>query len=522
MSEKLLEMSEVDAVMQFAQGLAIMDQFGIYSPWLQNQMLNGLNNNAKIPTLQKIKDALSSYKQSAPELQSYMEFMQKFDMLFARTMMSYVNTLSFDLQIVCKNAFTQSDYESGEFVADKQAIYKFLDSFDYMAEFRKMALEVMRHEVVFAWFRKTKWGNKGMKATLQLLPQNRCLLTGYWEKGLLFDFDMNYFLQPGVDIEGYDPAFKKYFNNVFGGNQNVLSYQPTTPLKTHDGTFAMWTQTSPEDGSACFKFDTSNFNTTPFLAPYMKDVLRNDEIAALQYNKDMASAYAILAGEIRLFDNAKSGTKSDQFAINPKTLGAFMSKVKQGLNEQFKAVAMPTENTKMYQYTDSNTGMYSNNTATVAGLGSGVSRVLYSSDRMSNAELQYAAENDYNTMKPLYSQFNNFLEFWANKLTKKYKFKFILDGCGYSFDRDKRFDKLIKLADKGIVLNSSAYASALGMRPMDFDYSLSEGKYGDMQSKLSMLLNANTMKDGGAGGAPRKEATDLTDSGEMSREGLED
>lgn len=187
MAEKLLNQEQVEAVIQFAQGLWASEKYGYYSPWMSNQNLNNLNNNPLVPTYDKIVEALTSYKQSATNLQSYMEFMQKFDMIFARTLMSYVNVLSFDLTITCKNAFTQADYESVEYAEDKKRLYKFLDNFDYKAEFRKMLIEMMRHEVVFTWFRKTKWGNKGMKLALQMLPQNRCMLTGYWEKGLLFD-----------------------------------------------------------------------------------------------------------------------------------------------------------------------------------------------------------------------------------------------------------------------------------------------------------------------------------------------
>ena len=249
MPDKLLTQDQVEAVVQFSQGLWAAERYGVYTPWLQNQLLNNLNNNAKVPTYQNIVEALSTYKESANNLQGYMEFMQKFDMIFARTLMSYVNVLSFDLTITCKNAFTQADYQSAEYAEDKKRIYKFLDNFDYKAEFRKMLQEMLRHEVVYTWFRKTKWGNKGMKCALQILPQNRCMLTGYWERGLLFDFDMNYFLQPGVDIDGFDPAFKKYYNNVFGDNQNPWHYIPTNPLDSREGIFATWTQTSPDDGA---------------------------------------------------------------------------------------------------------------------------------------------------------------------------------------------------------------------------------------------------------------------------------
>ena len=332
---------------------------------------------------------------------------------------------------------------------------------------------------------------------------------------------MMYFLQPGVDIELYDPVFKKYWKEVFGDNKDIKNYNPVNSLNDRNGTYSVWTQTSPEDGAWCWKFDTSNFNETPFLAPFMKSGLRNDEVEALQYNKDIASAYAILAGEIRLLDNAKSGAVKDAFAISPKTLGAFMGKVKAGLNDFIKAVAMPTENTDMYQFNDANKDMYDKHMSVSAGTGSGVGRLIYSSDRMSNAELQYAVEAQYQIMKNLYPQFENFMNYYASKLKTKYHFKFIFDGCSYEFEREKRMDRLMKMADKGIVLNSSAYASVLGIAPQDFERSLMESHNSGWLDNLSTLLNANTMKDGGSGaGRPRTDDSQLTDSGEASREDL--
>ena len=157
---------------------------------------------------------------------------------------------------------------------------------------------------------------------------------------------MSYFLQAGVDIDGYDPAFKKYYNRVFGNSMNsMMDYRPTNPLDERIGSYAMWTQTSPEDGAWAFKFNPSNFNTTPFLAPYLKNAITNDEVEQLQRSKDLQEAYAILAGEIATFDNAKSGTQADQMVFNPKTLGQFMSKAKAGLSNGIRLAALPLKNT---------------------------------------------------------------------------------------------------------------------------------------------------------------------------------
>ena len=245
--KKLVDKNAVQDVIDFSNGLYLAGGNGIYSPWLQNQLLNSLNNNPNVPKMEELTKALSDYKNSSEDIQSYMDFMKHWDMIFARTIQFYANMLSFDLQIVCSNANKNEEYKSEKYKIDKQKIYKFLDAFDYKAEFRKAVIQMMTTETAYYWFRKTKWNNKGMKGTLQLMPQKYCMLTGYWEKGLLYDFNMLYFLQPGVNIDGFDPKFKSYYKNVFHSEDE--NYNPVSSLNTHDGTYAAWTQTSPADGA---------------------------------------------------------------------------------------------------------------------------------------------------------------------------------------------------------------------------------------------------------------------------------
>lgn len=506
--KQLLSREEVDIVLEFAQALYGYNQYGFFSPELANSLLQRLNNTATQPTADSIRDALSNYQENAENLQNYMDFVQFYDMIFARTLKSYVNALSFDLQIVCTNAYTSSDYESDEYVADYKRVYDFLNKFRYKDEFRKIVQQLMLREVYYIWFRKVKWGNKeNMKYAIQILPQQYCMLTGYWEKGMLFDFNMQYFLQAGVDIDGFDPAFKKYYKRVFGeGASEMKNYIPTNPLRDRSGTYSMWTQTSPNDGAWVFKFSPDNFNCTPFLAPLLKSAITDDEIQQLQYNKDIAEAFGILAGEIPLFDNAKSGTQPDQMAFNPKTLGGFMAKAKSGLGSTIKLAALPIKGIDFYQFEDKNDDMYSTQLQTTASTGTGISRVIYSTDRMSNAEVDAALNEVYQTMKPLYYQFGNFLDFYVNKITKKYKFRFVFDGSTYTNEKEARFDKLMKLADKGIVLSSSAFASAIGIEPQVFDAMLQESKFSGWLDKYSQLmLNVNTTAGGESIGRPKSE-----------------
>lgn len=519
MAEKISR-SDVQDVIDFSAGLMAVDNF--YSPFLSNQLLTNLNNNPRLPSAESVKKALNDYKNSGEELQGFVEFASSFDMIFKRTLYSYANALSFDLQITCKNAYTESDYQSDEYKKDRQTVDNFLTNFDYKKEFYNVLLNVLKRDTYFTWFRKTKTGNRGkMKFALQIMPQDYCMLTGYFEKGLLWSLNILYYMQPGVDLNGFDPSITKTYLRAL---ETVDSYVPSAPLNDRKGSYAMWVDVSPLDGAWAWKFDTSSFANNPFLSPYVANILRRDEIGELQYNKDLIAASGILAGEIKLFDSAKSGQKANQFSIDPKTLGTFMSLVKKGLQSTIKAVAVPLENIKFFQFEDKNPNSYTNELTTTAGIGTGISRVIYSSDKMSNAELEAALNEVYQTMKPMYAQFNNFLDFYVNQMTSKYKFKFEFVGSNYQFERDSRFDKMMKMADKGLVLNSSAWASAVGMNPVTFDRMLAESKYTGWIDKYSqMLLNANTSsyKDN-EGGRERKNARDLTESGEASRETLEE
>ena len=519
MAEKISR-SDVQDVIDFSSGLMAMD--GFYSPFLSNQLLTNLNNNPRLPSAESVKKALNDYKNSGEELQGFVEFASSFDMIFKRTLYSYANALSFDLQITCKNAYTDGDYKSDEYKKDRQTVDNFLTNFDYKKEFYNVLLNVLKRDTYFTWFRKTKTGNRGkMKFALQIMPQDYCMLTGYFEKGLLWSLNILYYMQPGVDLNGFDPSITKTYLRAL---ETVDSYVPSAPLNDRKGSYAMWADVSPLDGAWAWKFDTSSFANNPFLSPYVANVLRSDEIGELQYNKDLIAASGILAGEIKLFDAAKSGQKANQFSIDPKTLGTFMSLVKKGLQSTIKAVAVPLENIKFFQFEDKNPNSYTNELTTTAGIGTGISRVIYSSDKMSNAELEAALNEVYQTMKPMYAQFNNFLDFYVNQMTSKYKFKFEFTGSNYPFEREARFDKLMKMADKGLVLNSSAWASVVGMNPVTFDRMLAESKYTGWIDKYSqMMLNANTSsyKDN-EGGRPRQSNSSLTDSGEASRETLEE
>ena len=314
----------------------------------------------------------------------------------------------------------------------------------------------------------------------------------------------------------FAPALKKKFREAFDGKENV--YNPAAQLDYRNGEFSTWVQTSPNEGAYAFKFDIGNFRQVPPFIGLMKNCMPTDEVEQMQIDKDLISAYLLLAGEIETITTEKSGNKADQFAINPKTMGQFMSLVNSGLKNHIKPLALPLKNIKGWQYEDKNTDMASSYNKNTAAKGASATTLIYTTDKMTQFELENAIYSDYMIMKPLYQQFNQFLNFYINKKTVKYKFEFTLDGLDRQWDREKRQNALRTYADKGIVLDPTMWASALGMKPQDFQRSLECAHNSNFVDNLTMLLNVNTMKDGGMGdnevGAPEKEGLEKSDKTE--------
>lgn len=529
-------------LLQFTQAMdSVFRGYGYFNPFTQRQNLLELNNDPLLPTYDKILKALKAVPYDARQLARYSEFMEVFDSIYGNTLRYMKGLLSFDLSYTCKNIKDPNEYQSKEYKEDLHRVHKFLDSFDYKQEFANKVLPmILRDETVYVWFRdsyneidkeidledsKTK---KSEKFALQIMPQNYCQLTGYYDNsGLLYDFDLTYFMKGNVDINLYPKALIKRYKDILEAKANG-KYIPSSQLNHRTGEFATWTQTSPLDGAYAFKMDMSNFRQVPPFVGLMKGCANNQLVEDLQLDKDWLSARAFIYGTIRLFDNAKSGTQKNQFAIDPVTLGTLMGLVTNSLKKNVQPLAMPTEDNKFIQFEDKTPTLATSHLTSIAKQGASASTLIYTSDKMAQFELQQAIEGDYQFMKQLYEQFNAFMNFFVNKKTRKYKFDFCFDGCTRGFQREERRKALNEIASLGLTPNASYFASVYGIKPQAFERMLEEAHYGDLTNKLTMLFNKNTMSgvittqgqtsSEKQSGRPQADYSDMTDNGATARE----
>lgn len=486
---------------------------GVYTPDLVHQRMQQITmNQIPVSTVEKVTEALSDPQNNEQVLIGYSEYMELISMLYKRILLYFSGLMAFNFEYTAINVKNEKEYKSQKYKDDLRIVEEFFDKFDHKNEFRIAIKQMLRQEVFYAIFR-----DDGIKFNLQELPQSYCKITGRWDYGLVYDFNMNFFLQAGADLNMFPPVFKKLFKKTFENPD--IHYRPSLPMDRRGDNWAYWIQTSPKDGFVALKFSPEIATVVPFLAPLLGDVVLQPIVRALQTNSYIQEATKILFGQVEFIKDASSKVK-DALTLNPETLGKFLQLMKSGLPDAIKVAAAPLANTAAVEF-KGNEKMYDSylkSTSSISGINS---RLIYSFDRQNVLETKLSMDIDQNILRPAYNQMANLLSYWINQRTKKYKFQIVLSGFNTSLDREERLETSLKMADSGMVLDQK-FANALDMSIFHFRRQLAETKANGFVERLTPILKSNQMskeksKDSG-GGRPEKKDEDLTESGSESKE----
>lgn len=481
---------------------------GAFSPMIQNDLMKKMNVSAKTPDKEKIEEALKDPINKESDLISFSQSYYFSSLMYKRNIEYIANLPAFDLEMTCINAEPE-DYSSSKYKKDYKAVADFLDKFDYRAEFKNILWNLLMEETYYGMFRQFE-----SKSVFQQWPGQYAKITGKFEYGLLYDIDMNYFLQGIVDLDCYPDWVKKRYIEIFRDKDN--KYKPSNKLDNRTGRFAMWTQTSPEEGFWCFKFNSKHSIQAPFFSAMLPEMAIVPLMRNMQIDQSLAAARKLLVSSVPYLKEKKSSSVANQLAIDADVLGKFLGLASQGIENAIKILALPTEDIKGVQFENTDKDTYKNFMAITSSLLSG-GKVIFSTDENMNAiETQLSLNLDELLAESIYPQFEEFLNYFVNKQTKKFKWKFRFVGCNDQFDRNRRQDEVFKYADKGIVLPNKI-ASSLGLNKIELERELEEAKATGFTDKLTMLLNINTMSKNEEAGRPQKKDEDLTDSGATTR-----
>jgi hypothetical protein len=509
--EVVLTKDEVWNVLSFARALAGEYGTNMLTPDLIHRRMQDVSFQPRSATSTQLDDALSNPKDNEESLRSFVESFEILSMPFKR-ILSYMSSLiAMDLTYSVTNVAHPNEYDKPAFKKDQEKLYEFFDKFDHKGSFRSIIKQLLRNEVYVCAVRQD-----GKNIVLQELPIDFCKITGRWDYGLLVSFNFLYFLQPGIDINLYPKFFKQKYLELFQ-NVDVHRYQPSASVDLRgDSQFVYWVDLPPDVGWA-FKLDTSLITAVPYFAGLMPDLVNQSVMRALQKDMNMASASKMLLGQVPMLKDAKSNVK-DMIAVDPVTLGKFLSLVKSSMSSAIKIASAPLEDMQSISFEGDNE-MYDKYLRTALASSGMNTALIYSSQVKANIiDSQLSFEADSKIMEQqLYPQFNMFLNYWANKVLKKYQYIFELEGNDFYLNRAARFEQAMTLADKGIVLPQKI-ASAIGVKPQTLYRWIEEAKATGFVDNLTPIISAFQMSGGAEdAGRPKKSDSGLDDSGAQTR-----
>ena len=457
MSEERLTEQEVNDVLNVFDFLSFSNGYrdtyygynlnanSYFTPDLINQQMQNINMNPVETTVDNIINALKNPKTSEEIIREYSMALELQNMYYKRLLHYLSDMPCFNITFDCINIEKDSEYTSKSFKNDLKVIDDFLNRFDAKEEFKTVLRQILRQGVYYCVFR-----DDGVKYTLQELPADFCKITGRHAYGVLFDFDMQYFIsQAGVDINMYPNAFKKMLRSVY--RQYNKDYDPAQSVDKRHSSFIYWRQCNPSDGFWAFKTNPELTTLLPFFSPLFPEIALVPVVRQLQEDKYFIAASKMLVGILGFNKETKSGQVANQINITPEVLGKFLGVARQGLNKQIGLTALPVDKVEKVEFDTDQQNLETAQTETIAKQSVAASSVLFHQDKLSVHESKLAAAVDANIVKTMYPMFANFVEYFINRRTQHYKFKFEFHDVDIPDDRDARKAMVKDNASLGIV-----------------------------------------------------------------------
>lgn len=479
------------------------------SPQLLNATLKNINMDGYDFSTEQIRKMVMSPHHFEQELRKLSFFYYNAISIYKRTIEYKSIVLDFDWEPIPYlpdgKQISQSDAKSNAFKRDYAEMSKFFNSFDVKQEFSKVLFNILLYDTYY-----TSTRTYDNHIYLQELPSSHCMIDANSYLGYLFSFDLSYFMNSGVDINGYSSALRKKYSEVLKLKKS--SYNPNLPQR--NGSWVYWLQMHPDDAWV-FKFNNNFAGSVPPLLDMLIDYSKIDKFKELEEVKKQLEAYKVIFATVPRLTNNKSGNKTDDFAISSTELGKFVATVKDKLEKGIDFKAAPLEDFKAFDFSPS---------ASEANLLetelNNMLKQSATSDAILTGGSSVSSNNIYKLVtseivKSVYPQFENYCEYQINKRTKKFKFK--IKFVGTIFDREDRRKAANEDMERGII--TPAIFSSRGIQMTDATNTLNM-MYGlNFPEIFKPVKTASTMSSDEKDSSGRKKLndSDLSDSGEQTR-----
>jgi hypothetical protein len=512
-----LSSKDMDYVNTFAREmLNMINNPLMYHPILQSEILKDINMNPAYRDYETVEKLLRDPKHNEKALRQLSQYLANTIAPIKRMIDYYAKILTWDYVLIPQ--VEEKDLKSSAYKKAENKVYDFLEGMNIKKMFTEMMQGSILEDTKFHYLRDSEYGT-----TFQELPSDYCLITGKNEISYEISFNMTYFFRPGTRLDQYPPEFTDYYMDMMNYDRTKGGTKTSDVIvEIKEGQWFYWRQLDPNKAFT-FKFNNIVAGLTPPLLGLFLDAVNIEQFRSLQKTKSALDAYKLLIGTVPRNKETKSGTKSDDFAITAPTVAKFAALLKGALPSGVDFKVTPFEKVEAFNFENADT----KNSVTGVALknflnNSGSSQVISVNEKPNASSVKSNQIVDESFVIHMYAQAEGIINLLLAKNVSP-KYKMMLKFQGTIFDKEERKQDAQNLASIGVV-SIDLIASARGLNARQMERLLASSHAKGWPEKLVPIQSAFQTGDAGAGanGRPKKPTSELTGSGETSRDASDD
>lgn len=482
---------------------------GSYDP-IYSQLITDRMYPTSSPTdRNKVRRLLEHPEQHANELRNIAEFVRNNILQYDRAEEYFISLFSFKYYLLPKRPVN----EMNSFEKSKRKAYNLLQSIRIKEQYPRIIADVIKNGIGFYMFKK---GSDFLDFIR--LPIDMCRVTNVRSSvGICFEVDLWYF-RTLIDSKQLAPEVCEYYSDLI--EHMMAPLEKKTPESEKKAQGRIYVPISPVHGF-CFCADSYRPTSVPLLAGLLPDALDILEYKSLAKQKAVLETWCIIP-QVIPYDEAEKPRVPLQLA--KQTIQNLQNILPPGV-VTFSTPLEPQETiTLQSASTQENiVGLGEQNFFSSVGIAGNVMGV---GEAKNNAVIDFSNLVDFGFVEHIYNQFdictNLLLMMFVND--KDWKVHFF--GNAY---KNAQEIKDAQQVFTGTNMPAEYLGANLGFEPQDFEYMLQMGEKSKLKEKMIPIASAyNTSGQAilqgegetgdSEGGRPKLDDSELSDSGEQTRE----
>lgn len=482
---------------------------GSYDPIYSQLITNRMYPSSSPTDRNKVRKLLEHPEQHANELRNIAEFVRNNILQYDRAEEYFISLFSFKYYLLPKRA----PKEMTDFDKSKKKAYNLLQAIRIKEQYPRILADVIKNGIGFYMFKK---GSDFLDFIR--LPIDMCRVTNVRTSvGICFEVDLWYF-RTLINSKQLAPEVCEYYSDLI---ENLMApLEKDTPQAKNKAKGRIYVPISPVHGF-CFCADSYRPTSVPLLAGLLPDALDILEYKSLAKQKAVLETWCIIP-QVIPYDEAEKPRVPLQLA--KQTIQNLQNALPPGVVTFSTPLEPQDPITLQSASTQENiVGLGEQNFFSSVGIAGNVMGV---GEAKNNAVIDFSNLVDFGFVNHIYNQFdictNLLLMIFVND--KDWKVHFF--GNSYKHSQEVKDAQQVFT---GTNMPAEYLGANLGFEPQDFENMLLMGEVNKLKEKMIPIASAyNTSGqailkdeneiDNPQGGRPKKDDSELSDSGEQTRE----